>query len=175
MNRITSASIAVVSILALANCTKETPAGSDSVQTVSAVTGDAAADEQAIRAINPSWFKAHQASDVDGILALYSDDAVISAPGAAPARGTAAIRTMFTKDMADMAAAGLSQTSGPSPEFGVSGDLGYEWNTYTVADKSGKTVDTGKYLSVFARRNGKWVIIKDTWNSDTPPAPASAP
>ncbi len=173
MYRIRSASIAVLGILALASCMKETPAGSDSARTVTATsTGDAAADEQAIRAINPLWFKAHQAGDVDGIVALYSDDAVISAPGAAPARGTAAMRAMFTKDMADMAAAGLSQTSGPSPEFGVSGDLGYEWNTYTVADKAGKTVDTGKYTTVFARRNGKWVIIRDTWNSDTPPAPA---
>ena len=61
---------------------------------------------------------------------------------------------------AAMAAAGLSQSAGANPEFEVSGDLGYEWNTYTVTDKSGKTVDTGKYLSVFGRRNGKWVIVE---------------
>jgi len=72
-----------------------------------------------------------------------------------------------------MAAAGLSQTSGANPEFGVSGDLGHEWNTYTLKDKSGKTIDTGKYVSVFARRNGKWVIIRDIWNSDGPPTPAA--
>ena len=71
-----------------------------------------------------------------------------------------------------MAAAGLTQAPGPNPEVGVSGDLGYEWNTVTVTDKSGKTVDTGKYMSVFGRRNGKWVIIRDIWNSDTPTAPA---
>ena len=174
MVRIARVSIAVLGFAALASCTQSTPAASDSGTVVAtAAAPDAAADEQAIRAINPVWFKAHETGDVEGLVALYSDDAVISAPGAPPARGTAAIRAAFTKEVADMAAAGLSQTSGSSPEFGVSGDLGYEWNTYTVKDKAGKTVDQGKYTSIFARRDGKWVIIRDTWNSDMPATPAT--
>ena len=174
MVRFTRVSIAVFSIAVLASCTKTTPAASDSGAVVAAAAApDAAADEQAIRAINPAWFKAHQSGDVAGLVALYADDAVISAPGAPAARGTEAIRAAFTKEIADMAAAGLSQTSGANGEFAVSGDLGYEWNTYTVKDKAGKTVDQGKYTSIFSRRNGKWMIIRDTWNSDMPAAPAT--
>ncbi len=173
MYRISKASIAVMSILALASCTKESPAGSDTVSAVAAVPAvDAAADEQAIRAVNAAWFEAYKAGNVDGVVASYSDDAVVNAPGAAPARGAAAVRAAFAKDIPGMAAAGLSQTPGPNPQIVVSGDLGYEWNTYTVTDKSGKTVDTGKYVSVFGRRGGKWVIINDIWNSDmAAPAP----
>ncbi len=172
MYRIRRASIAVMSILALASCTKDSPAGSDTVSTVTAVpTADAAADEQAIRAVNAAWFQAYQSGNVDGVVASYSDDAVVNAPGAAPARGAAAIRAAFAKEVPGLAAAGLSQAPGSNPQVGVSGDLGYEWNTYTVTDKSGKTVDTGKYVSVFARRDGKWVIISDIWNSDMPAAP----
>lgn len=173
MVHVIKASILLLSVVALSSCAKTTPAASDTSVVASAPAADAAADEQAIRAINPVWFKAHEAGDVSGLVALYSDDAVISVPGAPPVRGTAAIRESFTKEVRDMAAAGLSQKSGANPEFAVSGDLGYEWNTFTVADKAGKTVDTGKYLSVFARRNGKWVIVRDIWNSDTPPAPAT--
>ena len=163
------ASIALLGIAALAACTKTQPATSDTAAVASAPAVDAAADEQAIRAVNPGWFKAHQAGDVDGLVAYYADDAVINAPGTAPVRGTTGIREAFTKELRDMAAAGLTQTPGSNPEFEVSGDLGYEWNTYTVTDKSGKTVDTGKYLSVFGRRNGKWLIVRDIWNSDMAP------
>lgn len=173
MVRITNASILLLIVVALSSCAKTAPPASDTSTVASAPASDAAADEQAIRAINPAWFKAHQAGDAEGLVALYSDDAVISVPGAPPIRGTAAIRESFTKEVRDMAAAGLSQKSGANPEFTVSGDLGYEWNTFTVIDKAGKTVDTGKYLSVFARRNGKWMIVRDIWNSDTPPAPAT--
>lgn len=132
---------------------------------------DTAADEAAVRAINPSWFKAFNAGDADGIAALYAEDAVLSIPGAAAARGRTAIREAAAKDIA--AAAGLTNNSGTSPEFGVSGDLAWEWNTFTVTDASGATVDTGKYVTVYGRKDGKWMIIRDIWNSDTPPAPAA--
>jgi uncharacterized protein (TIGR02246 family) len=160
-------------MVAVSSCTKSAPPASDTSAVAAAPAPDATADEQAIRAINPAWFKAHQSGDVEGLVAIYADDAVINAPGAPPARGTAAIREAFTKEIRDMTAAGLAQTSGRNPEFAVSGDLGYEWNTYTVKDKSGKTVDTGKYVSVFTRRNGKWVIVRDIWNSDMPAAQAA--
>ena len=172
MVHVTKASILLLSIVALLGCSKTTPAASDSSAVASAPATDAAADQQAIQAINAAWFKAHAAGDVEGIVVHYSDDALVSAPGSPPIRGTAAIREAFTKELRDMAAAGLSQKSGANPEYELSGDLGYEWNTYSVTDKAGKTVDTGKYLSVFGRRNGKWVIVRDIWNSDAP-APTS--
>src|SRR5687767_5064161 len=139
MIRFTKVVIAALGVFAVASCSKGDQAASATSTVAVAPAADAAADEQAVRAINPLWFKAHQSGDVEGLVALYTDDAVISAPGAPPARGTAAIRAPFTKEIADMSAAGLSQTSGPNGEFGVSGDLGYEWNTYTVKDKAGKT------------------------------------
>jgi ketosteroid isomerase-like protein len=170
MVRIRRGTLAALTIFALAACAKTEPAASDTAVVASAPAADAAADEQAIRAVNPGWFKAHQSGDVDALVAYYSDDAVISAPGAAPVRGAAGIREAFAKELQAMKAAGLTQSPGANPEFAVSGDLGYEWNTYTVADKSGKTIDTGKYLSVFGRRDGKWLIVRDIWNSDMAPA-----
>ena len=68
---------------------------------------------------------------------------------------------------------GLTDNQGTSGEFGVSGDLGWEWNTFTVTDKSGTVVDTGKYVTVYGKKDGKWFIIRDIWNSDMPPAAAA--
>jgi uncharacterized protein (TIGR02246 family) len=159
--------MAAAGLVVLAGCAKTAP------------PADTAADETAIRAINPAWFVAHNAGDADAIAVLYADDAVLNIPGVPPVRGRAAIREALAKDIADMAAAGLADNPGPAPEFGVSGDLGWEWSTFTVTDKSGATVDAGKYVTVYGRRDSKWLIIRDIWNSDAPvaaPAPnASAP
>jgi uncharacterized protein (TIGR02246 family) len=159
--------LVAASLLALVGCAQSAPP---------APVVDVAADEAAIRAINPSWFTAYNAGNVDQVAALYADDAVLSIPGVPAARGAAAIREALGKDHDATAAAGLTLNAGTSPaDVGVSGDLGWEWNTFSVTDKAGATVDTGKYVTVYARRNGKWMIIRDIWNSDTPPAPPAPP
>jgi uncharacterized protein (TIGR02246 family) len=160
LNRV---AIVAAGLLVLAGCAKPATAPDTT-----------AADEAAIRAVNPEWFAAHQAGDADRLAALYAEDAVLSVPGAPPVRGRPAIREAFAAEVAAMTAAGLKNNQGASPEFGVSGDLGWEWNTFTVTDQAGATVDTGKYVTVYARRDAKWLIIRDIWNSDTPPA-APAP
>ena len=125
-----------------------------------------AADEEAIRGISPTWFKAYNAGDVNSIVALHAEDAVVNAPGAPAARGQAAIREFLKKDVAGSAAAGVTLNGGPTTDVGVSGDLGWEWGTFTVTDKSGAALDRGKYVTVYAKKDGKWLIIRDIWNSD---------
>lgn len=54
--------------------------------------------------------------------------------------------------------------------------MGWQSGTYVVKDKAGKVVETGKYLSVSMKKDGKWPYVRDTWNADGAPAPAeSAP
>jgi uncharacterized protein (TIGR02246 family) len=139
-------------------------------------TTDTAADEAAIRAVDSTWFAGANAGNAGAVAALYADDAVLNAPGAPPARGSAAIREALTKDFANTQGGGFGLVRGPTAEVGVSGDLGWIWNTFTVKDKSGATVDAGKYVTVVARKDGKWRIIRDIWNSDNPPpAPPAKP
>jgi uncharacterized protein (TIGR02246 family) len=127
-----------------------------------------AEDESAIRNINLAWFKAYKAGDANSIAALYANDAVMNAPGAPAARGQSAIREYLIKDVAGSTAAGVTLNGNPNTEIGISGDLAWEWGTFTVTDTSGATVDRGKYVSVFERRDGKWLVIRDIWNSDGP-------
>jgi ketosteroid isomerase-like protein len=82
------------------------------------------------------------------------------------ARGQASIREFFVKDIAASASAGVATNGGPTTDVGISGDLGWEWGTFTVTNKSGATVDKGKYVTVYTKKDGKWLIIRDIWNSD---------
>jgi hypothetical protein len=50
--------------------------------------------------------------------------------------------------------------------------MGWQSGTYVVKDKTGKVVETGKYLSVSMKKSGKWLYIRDTWNADSAPPPA---
>lgn len=131
-----------------------------------------AAAETVIRASAPAWAASFNAGDAEALAAMYWDDAVLQPPGEPAATGTAAIRDSLAAGIAATKAAGLTMNIPEAGAVDISGDLAYEAGTYSVTDAAGATVDTGKYLGVFEKRDGKWLYIRDTWNSDGPPAPA---
>jgi ketosteroid isomerase-like protein len=140
------------------------------------------ADESAIRTVNVNWGKAYNGGDAKAVTALYADNAVLLPPGAPGASGKAAILAFYTKDIADTKAQGAELVLGcepgdrsPAPcksqtEVSVSGNMGWEVGYMKVLVK-GAVVDTGKWLSVMQKKDGRWQLVRDTWNMDTPPAP----
>lgn len=134
----------------------------------------ASKDEAAIRAQSTSWEKAYNAGDAKTVAALYAEDALLLPPGAPGARGRAAILAFFTKNVAESKAAGAVFALDPKTDVGVSGSTGWESGTYKVTVK-GAVVETGKFLSVSRKKDGKWYYIRDTWNADAPPAPPAPP
>src|SRR5512145_1274800 len=98
---------------------------------------------------------------------MYAEDAVLMPPHAAVATGHAAIRAFLTTDTAAAKAAGVKLVPGTATA-GIAGDTGWESGSYTIVDASGTTVDGGSYLAVSRKSNGKWLLIRDTYNSDRP-------
>lgn len=135
---------------------------------------DTSADEAAIRETNTAFAKAYAAGDVAAVAALYADDAVLSPPGTPAIRGGAAIREYWSKDIA-ATPAGVTLTFATDSDVGVVGDLGWESGSLTVSDKSGAVVDRAKYLTVFRKKDGRWLLLRDIYNSDGPPAPPATP
>jgi ketosteroid isomerase-like protein len=146
-------------VAASAACSPSGPTGQPAV----------AADEAVIRAGTDTWNTAYNAGEVDKIVALYTDDAVVMPPNVPALAGHDAIRQFLTKDIAAAKAAGLTAKDGTS-SVGVAGDLAWHAGTSSVVDASGKTVETGNYVEVWHRTNGQWLMIRDIWNDDAPPA-----
>jgi ketosteroid isomerase-like protein len=137
-----------------------------------ALAADPAAEVAAIHAVDQTWLKSYNSGDVATLAALYDEQAVLLPPGSPRQVGREAIRGFFTKDMAASAKAEINFGLGANPDGGVSGNMGWASGTYVVKDKAGKVLDTGKYLSVSAKKDGKWLYVRDTWNSDGAPPPA---
>jgi uncharacterized protein (TIGR02246 family) len=141
---------ACVALLALAGCTR----------------GPAGADVAGVEAVSAAWKSAFNAADMAAVVALYADDAVLSAPGEPVVRGRPALASYFAKKGAEFARTGLTVQDVPMGIEGASGDLGYQWKTYRITDKSGAVAGTGRLLTLFQRRDGRWLILADTWNPD---------
>lgn len=159
MNILKSAAIIAVGLVALAGCQ---PAAYDST-----------ADSASVGEINKTWGAAYNAGDADGVANLYADDAVVTPPGVAALVGRGAIRDFIASDIAGAQAAGLTMNLIAGTDMGVTPDLAYDTGTFTVTDASGATVDSGSYVSVAKKKDGKWLLVRDIWNSDRPPAPAA--
>src|SRR5688572_21377429 len=157
-----AAALAAAAIIALAGCQH---GGTDSA----AVEKQAKAD---VRVFIPAF----NAGDIDTLIAMYVPDAEVMAPGNPRAVGHDAIRAVLARESAAMKAAGVSLELNDDDKAGASGDLGYHSGSFVVKDATGNVVDSGNYLAVLKRQeDGKWLLFRDTWNSDRPPpAPPAA-
>ena len=100
--------------------------------------------------------------DVEKLISVWTDDAIVYPPGQPPVRGKAAIRA-FVK--ASLAIPGFQITWVPR-EAAVSADatLGYTLgeNTMTVPGPNGKMVTLrGDYTTVWRREGGVWRCVID--------------
>ena len=162
MKPITKVAAVLCTILALA------------VFSIESSAADSAKETVALQAVDQNWAKAYNAGNADAVANLYDEQAVLLPPNAPAAKGRAAIKAFFAKDTAESQKAGVAIILGPNPSGGVSGELGWQSGTYAIKDKTGKTVETGKYLSVSRKKDGKWLYVRDTWNADGAPSPAES-
>jgi uncharacterized protein (TIGR02246 family) len=142
----------------------------------SSAAQDSAKEMAALQAVDQAWASAYNAGNADAVAGLYDEQAVLLPPGSAAVKGRAAIKAYFAKDTAESQKAGVTFVLDSKSAGGVSGDMGWQSGNYAVKDKAGKVVETGKYLSVSVKKGGKWLYVRDTWNSDGAPSAAeSAP
>ena len=131
---------------------------------------DSAAFEKQAKVDVRVFIPAFNTGEVETILAMYAPDAEVMAPGNPRAIGHDAIRALVEKESAAMQAAGVAIELNDDDKAAASGDLGWHSGSYVVKDSTGGVVDSGNYLAVMQRQaDGRFLMIRDTWNSDRPP------
>lgn len=122
------------------------------------------------RAVDEGWRKAIITNDLNAIVALYGEDAVMWLPDAPEAKGREAIRKSYA---GLLAANTVTDASFTNTHYQTSGNLSVGWGEFTLvlAPKAGGApVSMAGYFSVIAKKEGdKWVYVVD--HASALPAP----
>lgn len=125
------------------------------------------ADEAAIRAASADWSKAAQAKDLDKSVAPYAEDSAYFVDKGALVKGKNSIRLVW-KDLLATPGETLSWATG-FVEVARSGDIAYEYGTYTTVSeqKKGKPKEEkGKYVAIWKKqKDGSWKVAVDIDNT----------
>lgn len=142
-----------------------------------------ASAKQAIEASNAQWPRLTSSGHADSIAESYAADANLMPPNMATTKGKEAIRAFFA----------TMNTMDPHPTITLHvgtvvahGPIAVETGRWNWSMPAGAKLppgmahaDSGKYIVRWAEQNGKWLVVDDIWNSDSPlptaPPPPPAP
>lgn len=122
---------------------------------------DTSAERAAIQQMSAQYQAAFHAGDSKGISSLYADDAVIYPANESPVRGRVALDAYFAANNGQPIDETLTTID---IVVSASGDMAYE------VGQTMNSAGAGKYITIFRKVNGRWLIAADTWSHDTPPS-----
>lgn len=123
----------------------------------------ALADEAAdIEARTVAFETAFNGGDAAATGALYTDDAILLPPGGPVIEGRDGIVALWQGAIDS----GLKDLDLMTMNVEVAGDTAYETGTFegTVAGADGETPANGKYVVVWKKVDGNWMLHRDIWN-----------
>jgi uncharacterized protein (TIGR02246 family) len=123
-----------------------------------------AAVRTAIEAGNKKFAEAAAKGDAAAVANLYTAEAEALPPNAAPVKGRPAIQALF-KGFFDSGVTGIDLVT---TEVEAQGPLASEVGTYVVKLKDGTVADRGKYVVVWKKVGGQWLLHRDIWNTSQP-------
>jgi ketosteroid isomerase-like protein len=130
---------------------------------------DVAAETEAVRIRSEGVVAAESAQNVAEALTFFAEEAIVQPAGIPQIQGKEAqgdsYRQWFESGQ-------LKEFSGTTSHIEVSaaGDLAYEYgvNRMVLAGPEGDLLDMGKYLLIWKKINGEWLITALSYSSDTP-------
>ena len=150
--------------------------GALGVLTMLAIAATSVEAQEGAKGLDEAWVKGANANDVEAVVGLYADDAILYPPDGPKVEGKAAIRAYYA---AWLGANTVSDAKILESHSKNSGDLSTSWGevSLTTKPKAGGEPTTFKVraTSVAARRGGKWLYITDHASAPLPPPPAMTP
>jgi uncharacterized protein (TIGR02246 family) len=117
-----------------------------------------------IQAMEDAYAAGLKAKDANAVIAYYADDAVSMVNNAPIAVGRDALLKMAQDDIARDTT--NTTVSFETVDIFAAGDLVVETGKATYKDADGNVKKSGKYMTLFEKRNGKYLAIRDIYNDD---------
>ena len=160
-----SSSIALFAVasVSLSSCYKSTPATADSASSSSTATGKSFDKDAARREIlgnDSAFIRGMMAKNVDTVMCCYDNDAV-SIGGGKTTKGLSDLRTSYTEAVKANARDVTFQSGGVN--FSDDGTMAWDYGTFsqTVDVKGKATKQSGNFLNVWKKVDGKWKIAAE--------------
>jgi ketosteroid isomerase-like protein len=139
-----------------------------------------ASAKQVIDAANAQWARLTGAGHADSIAEFYAADAVVMPPNMPTMKGKDAVRSFFavlnTMDPHPILALRSERVVASGPVAVETGRWHWGYAAGAKLPPGTPPADSGKYIVRWAQQNGKWLMVDDIWNSDSPlPVPAAPP
>lgn len=116
-------------------------------------------------ATHEKYYAAIGRGDAAGIAACYTEKAMVMYPNMDFITGRSAIQK-FYRGFLDMG--NVKAIKFETVELEEHGDTAYEVGKWTMFGPEGKTVDAGKYVTIWKREGGQWKYHIDIANSSLP-------
>ena len=125
---------------------------------------DHAKVKEDITTVTKSWSEAINKKDMEAELALFAEDVKIFPPNRAPEIGKAVVKANMKKNMAQDSTVWSIDFS--TNEVFAGGDHVTELGSWTVSGADGKMMDKGNYITIYEKKDGKYLVIRDIYNSE---------
>ena len=158
--------ICLSSVLLFASCQeaekKETPAAATVAEPAKP---DLTQIRSEIVAIEDAWAAAQNAKDINALMALYADDAVSMPDGEPMVTGKDAIKKKQEADFAKPST--YASIAFETMDVYAQGNVATEVGRSMYKDAAGKITGGGKYIAVYEKRDGKYLCIREIYNTDS--------
>ena len=135
---------------------------------------DIRAEADVINKIEDEWTAAIISKDIDKIMSIFAQEAVVMNAYAPAFIGIQSIRKSLESWFSDITISHDTFVSAiDTIEVSSAGDLAYVRGNsrLTISTPGGVVEETDKWITIYRQINGEWKAIVDIWNSDMPILP----
>jgi ketosteroid isomerase-like protein len=131
---------------------------------------EAFSQEDELRQASVEWDGLYNSGEITKLVTLYAEDAISMPPNAPTIRGRQALQTDFRSFLEANTARHETMVAGIVREGNLAIERARYRLTYKPREGGAEVVETGRHLECRRKMDGKWLIVLEIWNSDTPPS-----
>jgi ketosteroid isomerase-like protein len=124
---------------------------------------DASKVEAFIKSEGSKFNEEMQRGDSNALAAHYASNAIVMPPNSGPVEGR-----NVTAVWGGAVRMGVKGFKLNTSDVTGGGDIYAETGTFEMTGADNKTMDKGKYITVWKKDNGSWKIYRDIWNTSMP-------
>ena len=149
-------------IVTMASCTSKVETKTETVE----VNKDSI--KTVIESMERDYAKAMEEKNIDALMAYYADDIKSYDPAVAPSIGFEAVKKSIGEMFTNMPAKFKITMNSEDLIISETGDMVSENGTFAMADSTGAQMATGRFLSVFQKKDGKYKCVREVVMADAP-------